>query len=354
MKRVLLSLLTVVLIAGCTEPVDLKDETTPPVELPIIGPDIDNITFPNGQNARDFIDTYIMKHPNRRTNAGGMMDVARDDLVKTLEGFGLRVERQEYETGVNILAFIDGTHNPDQWVVLSAHYDSAISTVYGAWDDGAGVATLMELGHALAKTPFPFTVVLAFFDQEESGLIGSQNFVKIMGNNDTVDIVANLNTDPPGLNWPCGDAAGHFPVKIIHELGKVEDGEPRFVLLYDAIEHGLNATMVPAEVRDYTPGIPIAQLGGQGLRGTSDHASFGKAEIANVFLGGTPTTTAGPASALTYALHTPLDTLQQMEARCTGGKGTLADGLQTIGSTLTHALLYLSDTYVAKDPSWSA
>jgi Zn-dependent M28 family amino/carboxypeptidase len=317
-------------------------------------------TWPDGASARGYIESYIMTHPFRVAGDGydslGTMARARDSLVGLLEGFGnLSVVRHDYEGGQNILAFKNGTTHPEQWVVLSAHYDSVGvrtgTTVYGAWDNGAGTAALIELARAMADWQMPFTVVFAFFDGEEKGLVGSGHFVQDYFVEAGVDIVANLNTDPPGLNWPCGDAAGAFPVKVIHELDKVameaESPQDRFTWLYAAVESALAATKVPDEVRDYTPGIPIAQAGGQGLRGGSDHLRFGAEGIANVYLGGTPTTRApnDAAAALTYPLHTPLDTLAAMDARCASGgpASTLAGGLQTILDIFAHSLAWMSD-----------
>ncbi|MDX1612405.1 MAG: M20/M25/M40 family metallo-hydrolase, partial [Candidatus Thermoplasmatota archaeon] len=270
---------------------------------------------------------------------------------------GLEVQRQAYDTGVNILAIQEGTTNPERWIVLSAHYDTIAPTadqpvgigptIYGAWDDGSGTATLMELAQTLGQGEFPFTVVYAFFDGEEKGLRGSAAFVEKMLDTEGVELVANLNMDPPGLNWPCGDQAGPFPVKIIHEMEKVEAGElPRYAWLHQAVEHALAETGVPDEVRDYTAGIPVASTAVTGVTGTSDHASFGRLDIANVFIGGTPSTIVGGdpndhlVAGMTYPLHTPLDTLEAMEARCL--TGSLVEGLQTTVDIMAHALTWMA------------
>ncbi len=314
--------------------------------------------MPAGSVARDYLESYVMEHPFRLNSEAtqDFMAEARDSLEAILESHNVSVQRHDYGSGVNMLGIIEGTEDPEQWVVLSAHYDTTESTVYGAWDDGTGVASLLALAEVLPQWDLPFTVVLAFFDEEEQGLVGSDHFVKDFDKDDDVDLVANINMDPPGLNWPCGDATGHFPVKIIHDTDKVADEAlPRYLWLEQALEHGLDTVGVPDDVRDYSPGIPIAAAGGEGLTGTSDHANFNALNIANVFLGGTPTTAAGPddddplVAALTYPLHTPLDTLQAVEARCTGGDGTLADGLDTTVTTVAHTLAYMGENGVAAD-----
>ncbi len=354
-------LLSSTILAGCLsdggekKSTDGGDELLPP---PVFS--LDNLTLPTGQGARDWIADYVMTHPFR---VGGQfesyMATARDSLVGLLEGFGHNVTRHDYDGGQNILAIQEGTTNPEDWVVLSAHYDTVGAggigpTVYGAWDDGAGVGILLELAETMIDWEFPFTIVYAFFDGEEKGLVGSGKFVETYFQDGIHDLVANINTDPPGLNWPCGDPAGDFPVKIIHNMAKVGDtaAEPttRYQWLYHAVEHGLEAAGVPANTRDYTPGIPIAGVMNTGLTGTSDHARFDAVDVANVYLGGIPVTMVGNSpddyylAAMTYLLHTPLDTLEQMEARCV--TGSLAGGLHTITTMFVHTLAYM-----AKNPA---
>lgn len=324
-------------LAGCvTSPAD------PAVDTAAHGhaPDLSAYVPPTGEGAVGFLNDYVMTHPFRLVPPGGgprdSMVKARDDLQTTLEGFGLHVERHEYSgSGTNILAIQNGTTMADEWIVLSAHYDTTESTVFGAWDDGAGTAMLLELARAGATRTYKHTIVYAFFDEEEQGLLGSKAFVQDYM--DRATLVANLNFDPPGLNWPCKDAQGPLPVKIIFEEEKVEQDLPGYARLKEAVLAGLDAAGVPEEVRDYDSGIPIATLAGVGPRGTSDHASFGAADVPNVFIGSAPTSRVGPAAALTYLLHTPLDTVQQMEARC-GGADLLKQAFQVEIDVVTVAL----------------
>ena len=289
-----------------------------------------------GAGAIGYLAGYVMTHPFRLAASADTMATARDDLAAELESFGLAVERHEYSaTGTNILAIQNGTTKPDEWIVLSAHYDTTESTVYGAWDDGAGTAMLMELARSGATRSYNRTIVYAFFDEEEQGLLGSAAFVQDYQARAT--LVANLNFDPPGLNWPCQDAQGFLPVKVIFNDAKTEEGMPGYPELKAAVVGALDAAGVPEEVRDYDSGIPIATLNGVGLKGTSDHASFDKVDVPNVFIGSAPTSFAGPAAALTYLLHTPLDTMQQMEVRC-GGADLLEQAFQVEIDVVAHAL----------------
>lgn len=298
--------------------------------------------LPTGEGAVGYLASYVMTHPFRLAASPDTMQKARDDLAAELESFGLSVERHEYsDTGVNILAFQNGTTKPDEWIVLSAHYDTTESTVYGGWDDGAGTAMLLELAKSGATRAYNHTIVYAFFDEEEQGLLGSAAFVADYQQRAT--LAANLNFDPPGLNWPCADAQGPLPLKIIFDQEKTDAGMPGYAELQAAVIAGLDAAGVPEEVRDFDNQIPIARVNGVGLGGTSDHASFNKVDVPNVFIGSAPTSFAGPVAALTYLLHTPLDTQQQMEARC-GGADLLKQAFQ-VEIDVTRVALDLLDAH---------
>lgn len=113
----------------------------------------------------------------------------------------------------NLLAVLPGGDRADEFVVVGAHYDhfppSACSSLgtgdsicNGAADDAAGVAAVLAIGRALRALPAPpsRSVVLALWDGEESGLLGSRHFV----NEDPLvpleAIAAYVNFDIQGAN----------------------------------------------------------------------------------------------------------------------------------------------------------
>src|SRR6185295_7729670 len=76
----------------------------------------------------------------------------------------------------NVIATIPGTNSTGR-VILMAHYDSA-QVSYGANDDGAGVAALLETARALKQGPAPRNdIVFVFTDAEEACLCGAEAFV---------------------------------------------------------------------------------------------------------------------------------------------------------------------------------
>jgi len=88
----------------------------------------------------------------------------------------------------NTIATIKGTEKPDEYVVLSAHFDSWEASS-GATDNGTGTITMMEAARILKKFyPNPKrTIIIGHWNSEEQGLNGSRAFVE-----DNPAIVAKL------------------------------------------------------------------------------------------------------------------------------------------------------------------
>ena len=125
---------------------------------------------------------------------------ARDYLVRRLAGIGEGIDpsrtgpashEQPFEIsgkrGTNLFAVIRGRELPGEYVVVGAHYDhlgrcdsSPGGTVCnGATDNATGVAAVLAIGEALRRLPEPprRSVVLALWDAEEDGLLGSLYYV---------------------------------------------------------------------------------------------------------------------------------------------------------------------------------
>ena len=88
----------------------------------------------------------------------------------------------------NTIAEIKGTEKPDEYVMLSAHFDSWDGGT-GATDNGTGTLTMMEAMRLLKKYyPHPKrTILVGHWGSEEEGLNGSRAFVE-----DHPEIVKNL------------------------------------------------------------------------------------------------------------------------------------------------------------------
>jgi Zn-dependent M28 family amino/carboxypeptidase len=125
----------------------------------------------------------------RAGTAGGAR--ARRYLAARLRLLGLRPLRTGYEqsfamgdtgqTGVNLLGVIPGTGRPEQYIVLSAHYDhlgTVGGRIYnGADDNASGVAAVLALTEAILRAPLARSVIVALLDGEEEGSLGAKAFL---------------------------------------------------------------------------------------------------------------------------------------------------------------------------------
>jgi carboxypeptidase Q len=104
----------------------------------------------------------------------------------------LRIEAESKKLGIvptfNTLAEIKGTQKPNEYVMLSAHFDSW-DGASGATDNGSGTILMMEAMRILKKIyPNPKrTILVGHWGSEEQGLNGSRAFVE-----DHPEIVNNL------------------------------------------------------------------------------------------------------------------------------------------------------------------
>lgn len=104
----------------------------------------------------------------------------QDRCFDRLAALGYTVERQDWGGGVNVIGVRAGTSEPDTAVVLGAHYDHIAAldprgrACPGADDNGSGVAGLLEAARVLATRDTARTLVVACWDGEENGLVGSR------------------------------------------------------------------------------------------------------------------------------------------------------------------------------------
>ncbi|RIA10709.1 peptidase M28-like protein [Flavobacteriaceae bacterium MAR_2010_72] len=104
----------------------------------------------------------------------------------------IKVVAESKELGVvptfNTIAEIKGTEKPEEYVILSAHFDSW-DGAQGATDNGTGTLVMMEAMRILKKMyPNPKrTILVGHWGSEEQGLNGSRAFVE-----DHPEIVANV------------------------------------------------------------------------------------------------------------------------------------------------------------------
>ena len=97
----------------------------------------------------------------------------------------------------NVIAKLEGTAYPDEWVILGNHHDA---WVYGAADPGSGTTALLEVAESLGELAKEGirpkrTIVFASWDAEEFGILGSTEWVEELKTELQQKTVAYLNVD---------------------------------------------------------------------------------------------------------------------------------------------------------------
>ncbi len=135
---------------------------------------------------------------------------ARALLVTRFRGAGLRPFAGTFEqpfgggggvAGVNVAGYVPGRVRPNQYIVVSAHYDHLGvrdgRTFNGANDNASGAAALPALARHFVRNRPATSLLFVAFDAEEGGLAGSRAFVdRPPVSRDA--IVINLNMDMIG------------------------------------------------------------------------------------------------------------------------------------------------------------
>ena len=172
-RRHALLRVSVVLVAAMLVPAlaSATDNSTPPTETSSASKAVDQ--------SRYEADLRFIAKP--RPPGSRHWQAVQDMCVSRLRSYGYDVSIPTYahnDTSKNVIGIKRGTKNPNTTVVLSAHYDSTDRSCPGADDNATGTAALLESARVLAKQNYDRTLVLACWDEEERGLIGSQAYAR--------------------------------------------------------------------------------------------------------------------------------------------------------------------------------
>lgn len=123
---------------------------------------------------------YNLYHGRATGQAGNL--TASQWIKEQLESYGLPTMYDPFKTlrgeTRNIYAWIEGSENPNEIIVVGAHFDHIASSP-GADDNASGVSLLLELAEAFAELPkeeIKKTILFQFYSAEELGLLGSQYY----------------------------------------------------------------------------------------------------------------------------------------------------------------------------------
>lgn len=110
----------------------------------------------------------------------------------------LKVNQPKTFTKVhNIVGTLKGKSHPDEWIILGCHYDA---WAFGATDPNSGTAMLLSLSETLGKLAKngnrpDRSILIAHWDAEEHGVIGSSEWVEQFKDELKAKAVAYINLD---------------------------------------------------------------------------------------------------------------------------------------------------------------
>jgi hypothetical protein len=214
---------------------------------------------------------YAQNQPHVSGSAQNVL--LRDRIVSVLQrsGYEPQIQRRFHCNAEfascspveNILAVRAGEQRGSA-ILLTAHYDSAWAGP-GVADDGAGVATLLEIAQMATLAPgFSHDLVFLFADAEEQGLIGADAFATQHDLFDAVRAVINL------------EARGVTGASVMFETGEKNRGIIRMLatslkrpvansLTYEVYRRMPNDTDFSVYRKRGLPGVNFAFAGGAAL-----------------------------------------------------------------------------------------
>ena len=155
-----------------------------------------------------------------------------------------------YPDATNLVGMVKGTAAPDEWLLVTAHYDHLGvrdgQTYPGADDNASGVAVMLQAAAWVAAHPLRHSVLFIAFDGEEQGLRGAAHFVAhpladlrrirlmvnldMVGRGDAGSIVASGAAFDPSLRGLVTQAAAGLPIAVafghdrpMYVAGGIED-----------------------------------------------------------------------------------------------------------------------------------
>ena len=173
-----------------------------------------NANFPDRdidqKELRDFV-SKGKKIPGVNINAKDAIEIVRSG-AKTAR---IVLQQDEY-TGEsrNVIAELPG--EVDEWIVLTAHYDStSLST--GAWDNMSGSIGLLGIAEKFAKEPHRYGLRFIWCGSEERGLLGAKAYCAAH-EEELKKVVLNVNLDMIGCIMGKFIAVCTTEEKLVHYI----------------------------------------------------------------------------------------------------------------------------------------
>ncbi len=263
-----------------------------------------------------------------RTPSSQHWQEVQDLCADRLAEYGYEVQLFEYGTGVDVLGRRAGSALPDEIVMVGAHYDH-IADCNGADDNATGVAATLEIARVLAMADTMRTVLVACWDEEEAGLVGSTAFAASAVADELAittyinfDMIGYYSDEPMSQQIPPG-----LDIAFPNAYAEVEDNEfrgdfaalvPNSLALQTAMDFKAQGERVGLRsvIIDLPPGSETSELFADLRR--SDHAAFWDNGLPAVFV-------------------TDSGEFRNPHYHCTGGPDEIADLSEDFAVGITRA-----------------
>jgi Zn-dependent M28 family amino/carboxypeptidase len=200
------------------------------------------------------------------------------NLEVTLQPFSFERNKSNYNA-TNIITLIEGTENPEKYIVITAHYDHVgigkpinNDSIYnGADDNASGTAALMVMVRYFKEHPPKNSLLFVALDAEEKGLQGAKYFVENKGNK---NIVLNINMDMISRNeaneiYICGTRYTPSLAKYFNDIPK-NSFPIKIALGHDGLDGKDDWTTQSDHTHFYKNNIPFLYFG------VEDHPGYHK------------------------------------------------------------------------------
>lgn len=234
-----------------------------------------NYSLPGKKNPDTFLHIFVsVKTANEILNGSGFnledyikqSELASYNPLPVLKGksiyFKTNVETETVRVR-NVIGIIEGK-NPDQVIVLGAHYDHLGAangyTWNGADDNGSGTVGVLTLARAFMETGIEpdKTLVFALWTAEEEGLLGSRYFVE-------------------NLSYPANNIRLNVNFDMISRY--ISENEQKKVAMIYTENFPVFRTITEENIKKYSIDLDVDFQPSKDPPGGSDHRSFVEAGI---------------------------------------------------------------------------